>query len=396
MVEIEFSVMEGNPGDSQSLLPILEAFEKQYYTHVHLTGVPWDKGWGEIAKFGIYGSGPDVSSIGTTWIGSLAAMQALRPFQPPEIKALGGAEAFFEASWHTGLLPRDPTPWAIPWLADVHVTYYWKDILEKAGVKDVETAFSSQAALCETLERVRKDGGREYPLVLTTMPSPVVLHEAAHWVWSAGGDFVAPNGRKVIFNEQAALEGLQNYFSLQQYISPDTLGPTPRGLLFSKEQAAVYFAGPYLGNVWRARHPETGDRLGIARSQGPTFVGGSSFVVWQYTRHPKEAFDLVRFLSSQPTRIPASPHDQGLPTRREALNMPSVEHDVFHRTYLEALQQGRGFPTIRLWGSVEDKLVSEIATIWSELFADPKQDLRACLHKHFDPLAERLNVILGN
>ena len=76
--------------------------------------------------------------------------------------------------------------------------------------------------------------------------------------------------------------------------------------------------------------------------------------------------------------------------------MPSVENDVFHRTFLEALQHGRGFPTIRLWGSVEDKLVHEIATIWAELFANPDQDLDACLHKHFDPLARRLDVVLGN
>src|SRR3972149_5945361 len=113
MVEIEFTVMEGLEGDANNLLPILEAFEKQYRIHVNLTGITWVKGWAEIAKFGVFGHGPDVSSIGTSWIGSLAPMQALRPFTPQEVRALGGAEAFFESSWQTGLLPNDPTPWAI-------------------------------------------------------------------------------------------------------------------------------------------------------------------------------------------------------------------------------------------------------------------------------------------
>ena len=63
---------------------------------------------------------------------------------------------------------------------------------------------------------------------------------------------------------------------------------------------------------------------------------------------------------------------------------------------LNALQSGRGFPTIRLWGAVEEKLIVEISNIWAELLANPGQDLDACLHKHLDPLAQRLNIVLGN
>jgi multiple sugar transport system substrate-binding protein len=251
MVEIDFSVMEGNAGEARNLLPILEAFEKQYSIHVNLIGIPWDGGWGEIAKFGIYANGPDVSSIGTTWIGSLASMHALRPYQPHQIRALGGKDAFFEASWQTGLLPNNPTPWAIPWLGDVHVTYYWKDALEKTGISDIEAAFSSEAALQDTLGRLRKDGGYAFPLVLTTIFTPAILHEAAHWVWSAGGDFISPDGHKVIFNESSGMTGLRNYFNLRQFISPETLGASSRGVLFDRGEAAVYFAGPFAGNIGR-------------------------------------------------------------------------------------------------------------------------------------------------
>ena len=41
MIEIEFSVMEGDPGVTNNLLPLLEAFEKQYHIHVNLVAVPW-------------------------------------------------------------------------------------------------------------------------------------------------------------------------------------------------------------------------------------------------------------------------------------------------------------------------------------------------------------------
>jgi multiple sugar transport system substrate-binding protein len=397
MVEIEFSVMEGVDSDVDSLLPLLEAFEKQYYIHVNLISITWVKGWGEISKFGIFGHGPDVSCIGTTWTGSLASMHALRPFTPREVRALGGENAFFESSWRAGFLPNDPSPWAIPWLGDVIVIYYWKDALEKAGVKDFETAFASDAAIIETLEKLQKSGYAS-PLAISTanLHDPVILHEAACWLWSAGGDFIDQNGTKVLFDQPASLQGLRNYFSLRPFISPESLSASFAAELFMAGKAAIHFGGPYLGTLGRQRHPEWGERLGIAPVPGITFAGGSSLVIWQYTRYPAECFELVRFLASQPTRIPVSPHDQGLPTRRNALDMPSAENDIFHRTFLQSMQTSRSFPSVRLWGSVEDKLIVEISKIWAELFANPDQDLDACLHNHLDLLAERLNIVLGN
>lgn len=397
MVEVEFSVMEGVDSDVKSLLPLLEAFEKQYRIHVNLTSITWAKGWGEIAKFGIFGHGPDVSCIGSTWIGSLASMHALRPFTPHEVRSVGGADAFFESNWRASFLPNDPNLWAMPWLGDTIVIYYWKDVLEKAGIKDFEAAFATDAAIVETLKKLQKSGYAS-PLGISTanLHDPVILHQAAHWLWNAGGDFINDDGNKVVFNEPASMQGFRNYFSLLPFISPESLSASITAELFMAGKAAVHFGGPFLGTVGQHRHPEWSERLGIAPVPGIAFVGGSSLVIWQYTRYPAECFELVRFLSSQPTRIPVSTHDQGLPTRRNALDMPSAEENIFHRTFLQSMQTSRSFPCIRLWGSIEDKLIVEISKIWAELFADPDQDLDACLHKHLDPLAQRLNILLEN
>lgn len=395
MVEIEFSVMQGSERDANNLLPLLEAFEAQYHIHVNLIGIQWDTGWGEIAKFGIYGHGPDVSAIGTSWIGSLAAMQALRPFTPQQVKALGGAEAFFETSWRTGFSPNDPTPWAIPWLGDALVLQFWKEKLEKAGLPDFENAFSSDASMLAALEALQKSGV-PYPLALNVTKQALILHEAAYWVWTAGGDFISPDFRKVAFDQPAAMQGWKNYFSMQPFLSPKWL-ETPNAARdsFLAQESAVQMGRPYqvMTDIF---NPEFKDQyFGVAQAPGAAYVGGASFVIWQYSLRDQESFELVRFLSSQPTRIPASPHSLELPTRREALNIPTVENNVYQRTFLDAMQVGRSFPSMRLWGSVEDKLIAEIPNIWADLFADPGQDLDECLHRHIDPLAKRLNTVLG-
>lgn len=396
MVEIEFSVMEEKPGDADSLLPLLKAFENQYPTiHVNLTGIRWHKGWSDIAKFGIYGSGPDVSCIGTSWIGSLASMHALRPFTEQQIRALGRADAFFESSWRSGFLPKDDNAWAIPWLGDAVVIYYWKDMLEQAGVCDAAAAFASHEALVETLKKLQKNGNPR-PLALTTKNISMILHEAVLWIWNAGGSLMDEHEQRVTFNSPEAITGWKNYFSLQPFVCPET-DTTAAGTFFENRETAIYFAGPWIGLAGRQVHPpEWGEHLGIATVPGATFVGGESFVIWQYSQHYNEAYELVRFLSLQPTSIPGSPHSFGLPTRRQAMNMPSAQTDIFHHTYLQALQNGRSFPTIRLWGSIEDKLIAETANVWAELFENPETNLDECVHRHYDILTQRLNIILGN
>ncbi len=395
MVEIEFSVMAGSQADANRLLPILEAFENEFHIHVNLIGLLWENGWTEIVKYGIYGHGPDISSIGTSWIGSMAAMRALRPFKPQQIRELGGEEAFFKACWRTGFLPNDESLYAVPWLGDTYVLYYWKEALDRAGIQDPERAFADSAALVDTLEKLSKSGYPS-PLALCTAHNPQILHQAVHWVWNAGGDIISPDNRKVIFNQPAALEGFRNYFELLPYVPHEGLNAFQAERWFTEGKAALFIGNTFPHSFGLELNSEWGKRLGIALLPGTSYVGGCSLVVWDYSIHDREAFELVHYLTSQPLRMPASPHEVYIPTRRKAMEMPSIKTDIFHRTYLQALQTGRSYPTIRLWGSIEEKLIAGLSNIWEELFTQPDTNLDGCLHKHLDPLAQRLNSAIEN
>jgi multiple sugar transport system substrate-binding protein len=396
MREIQFSVMEGRPGSAQKLLPLLEAFEHEHHIHVNLMGISWMTGWTDIAKFGIYGSGPDVSCIGSTWLGSLAAMRAVRSFSPQQVQALGGEEAFFKPSWNSVFLPGESTPYAIPWLGDAMAIYYYKDVMKDAGIQDISTAFSTDDDFVGVLDKLQQ-AGYKHPLALTTTGiNPVILHEAAHWLWGAGGDFIRSDARQTVFTDPAAMRGWRNYFGLRPYISPETLGAEFTGSLFVERKSPIHLGGPGLGITQRLSNLEWGRNLDVASAPGTAFVGGANLVIWNYSSRIEEAFELVRFLSSQSINIPVSPHGTDLPTRREALSQPSVQADNIHLAFLQALQTGRAFPTIRLWGSVEEKLALCVRNIWADLFAYPGQDLDSCLHKHLDPLAHHLNNVLSN
>ena len=204
---------------------------------------------------------------------------------------------------------------------------------------------------------------------------------------------MSPDYKRVAFADEAAFNGLRNYFGLLPFVSPETMTINSSLDLFDNNQAAVMLAGPWHGTLGRSEHPEWADKIGIANILGTSYIGGSSFVIWKHTRHERESYELVRFLSSQPDQFPGSLNPLKSPAGRKSPGVPSIELDIFQRTFLEAMQTGQSFPTVRLWGSIEEKLNRVIATIWADLFANPSEDLEACLHRYLDPLIDRLNLL---
>src|ERR1041384_5519381 len=128
---LELSICQNpSPEPALDLLPLVE----RSGVKCHLRIMRWESAWNELVRVALDRLGPNVSQIGTTWVGNLAAMDVLRPFTFTEIESLGGPAAFLPASWETVLFMDQPHIWAIPWMAGTRVIYYWRDLLEQAGV----------------------------------------------------------------------------------------------------------------------------------------------------------------------------------------------------------------------------------------------------------------------
>lgn len=61
----------------------------EYHIHIRLRRLAWDTAWSDLVKVALYGDGPDVSEIGSTWLGDLGAMNALRLFDKADITMFG-------------------------------------------------------------------------------------------------------------------------------------------------------------------------------------------------------------------------------------------------------------------------------------------------------------------
>jgi multiple sugar transport system substrate-binding protein len=396
MDEIELTVQQHTPETAAALTALLQQFEAQTHVRVKLRLLDWLEARAELDRVALRGQGPDVSEIGSTWVSELIAMDALRPFSPPELAKIGKPPQFAPASWNTVHIEGDDAIRAMPWQAETYVIHYRKDLLHAAGV-DEATAFQTHAQLEQTARRLQASGVPvpvELPL---TSDRYGTLHALASWVWGRGGDFCAPDGKRILFDQTAALAALQSYFGLLRYLSPEG-----RRMMQTKEGATLFHQGQSamaFGTIKLTRAadiaPEVAANWGAAMLPAPCFVGGTNLVIWRHTRRERAAVELVRFLMSNQALTQANLAMAALPPRLTLLDAPELAHDAVRGVMAQAIKTGRSYPAFRLWGMLEERLVSALLAIGADVLGQPDRDLRDTIELHIKPLAQRLNLTLA-
>ena len=84
-------------GDLQALG--LNEFKAKFHIMVQHKLFSWESALSELMNIALQSQGPDVSQIGTTWLGSLTGMIALRLFRESEVELFGGKQAFLPSAW---------------------------------------------------------------------------------------------------------------------------------------------------------------------------------------------------------------------------------------------------------------------------------------------------------
>lgn len=401
MTEVEISIMSSNSDSNpeEEMRAVLGKFEEHHNARLIFSIYDWAPAWAEIMKIMLYKHGPVMSQIGTTWLGSLEATQALRSFTPLEINQLGGPAVYHESSWKSGTFAETGRVIAIPWFVDTYVLYYRKDLLENAGV-DEATAFESLDALEETVSKLARSGV-EIPLALPTgIPSRANIHNIAGWVWSHGGEFISEDGKNLLFSDAKTRQGLHAYFSLSKHTpkAAQTLSDVDCYNTFLNGSAAISLRNSSL--LYTVRHTPLYSgilaRLGVAAMPGESFVGGSSFVIWNHIRSLEErvVIELLRMITSPETQYAYFEQNGFLPARVEALKR--LEAQPFYAPVVETLRRGRSFRKIKLWGLVEERLMNAITEIWQALYAKENANIDEEIERVLGPLERRLQLTLSD
>lgn len=385
MTEIELSTMQ----QLQALG--LADFERETRTRIRHHQIPWTSAWSSLLDIAVHMKGPDVSEIGSTWLGSLAGMNALRPFQPAELDSLAPTRTFAPSLWTGCQVDRQPNVLAVPFTADTRLIHYRRDLLQKAGVDEV-TAFQTPEHMAETLERLRRSGV-ETPL---TMPTTMtVFQNLASWVWGAGGHFRSEDGHRLSLDTPQALNGSLQFFGLHRWMSPAAQGLEvgASDALFRQGQAAVALSGQWLYfQIVHGRQgaPEVAENLGLAQVPGVPFVGGTCLVVWKYALRDREAVSLVNHLTRYETQRRLFQQNWAIPVRADLLESAEFKADPHLAQIAGSIRSGRCLHISYRWAAVETRLSAVLNGLWADLFANPALDLPGEIARRYLDLKSKL------
>lgn len=387
-LSLELSVWNRGQTASQNMRGLLEARFASRNIEVHVT--PYEQPWQEIMHTLLYGIGPDVSEVGSTWVRSLAGGNGLRPIGK-DVLPPGKMSLFVCPYWDES----QTEIFSVPFLAETRVIFYRRAALAAAGI-DESSAFSTPRQFLETL-RALKEQGYAAPLLLPLAERYENLSLVSSWVWGAGGEYVSTDGKKALFDQEAALQGLADYFALREYLPPNALEISNPAWEFVKSDYPITIGGPWVYYTLRENPPQEGtltEKFGVALPPGQTYQGGTNLVIWRGTRQPQLAEELAQYLTS--FEFQSKWKTNILPARRDVLSLPAYMEDPFLKVMVESTLKGRSYSNSPLWGVVEDRLSRELQRIWQVLLENPARTANDVLRESLLPLARRINATLQN
>jgi multiple sugar transport system substrate-binding protein len=371
-----------------------DAFTMRQQIKVRPRHIDWPNSWNELVQFGLSSQGPDLSEVGTTWLGGLHAMEALRPFNAGEKALFGDEQSYPPALWKACQIYRNNIMMAIPFTLDLRVVLYRRDWLQKAGV-DESIAFADSGQFRETLKRI-KAAGHPAPLGITTSQTNIrLVHDMACWIWSAGGELRNEDGRRMMLMDSKSRAGIEAYFGLNEFISPEMCALAEHEVLdtFSAGKTAVAILPErnYLQAAANKSNTEMSENVGLAMLMTTPYIGGSALAIWRHSLDYQASLKLIQYLTSaEAWKVLNKEYLSYIPARLDILEQASLGAIPFYPAIQKSLQNGRSFRSGYRWSAVEVRLAAVVEQMWSDLRANPEMNIASEVEKRFSDLCARL------
>lgn len=316
---------------------------------VNVTAVPWEAAHDKIANAIAAGETPDVSLIGTTWMGEFAEAGGLDP--TPE--GLVDESDFFEGAWGSTVV--GDTSYGVPWYVETRVLYYRTDLAEKAGWSEAPKTWDELKTFAQDLE---SKAGVEYGINL--QPGQTGSWQTVlPFAWSNGATVTNEAGTEYTIDSPEMVEALDYYKTFfDEGLSPTrVLDPGELESGFADGTFGSFISGPWhTGLVEDAG--VTQDKYAVAplpgteSAPGTSFVGGGDLAVFKDSDNRESAWKLVRWLSQPDVQQDWYTTIGDLPAVEAAWESGEIADDPQLSVFGTQLGNAKAPPAVPTWEQV--------------------------------------------
>lgn len=337
--------------EGEELGPFVAEFEKANPdADVNVTAVPWEAAHDKIKNAITAGSTPDVSLIGTTWMGEFAAAGGFDP--TPE--GLVDEASFYEGAWDSTVV--NDTSYGVPWYVETRVLFYRKDLAAAAGWDEAPASWEELTQFATDL----KDQGGSCETPLYVQPGQTGSWQTVlPFAWTAGAQTVNADGTEYVLDDEGMQQGLEYYQSLfdEELSMTSALDPGALESGFVKGDICSFISGPWEIGLTKDAGA-TDDQLGLAPLPGQTdgmgtsFIGGGDLAVFADADNREGGWKLVQWLSEAQTQADWYTTMSDLPAVKSAWDTGELAEDPQLGVFGEQLEQGKAPPAVPTWEEV--------------------------------------------
>jgi multiple sugar transport system substrate-binding protein len=341
----------GAEGEAMSVLA--DMFEDEYPdVAVNVTPVAWDVAHDRLVTSVAGGQMPDVTQLGTTWMGEFALLDALDP--TPETIDAG---SFYEGAWDTTVV--EDTSYGVPWYVETRLLYYRTDLAEEAGWTEPPADWDELKQMAADLKEAGSQHGISLGLGLGSWQTYLPF------AWSNGAEVLDENDEFTL-DDPANAEALEYYAS---FFDEGLTSPQPEGFditpAFVQGTFPMFFSGPWhMALIEETGGEEIEGNWTVApmpqRDTATSFVGGSNLVVSQDTENRDAAWAFVEFLSRPDVQSTWYQEVGALPAVQEAWQSGELAEDEHLAMFGEQLEDAQAPPPIPTWEEVAAAIDDQI------------------------------------
>ncbi|MGV8909492.1 MAG: sugar ABC transporter substrate-binding protein [Propionicimonas sp.] len=341
---------------------------------VNVTAIPFDAGHDKLATAITAGKTPDISQIGTTWMGEFAT-QSLDPTPASIDKG-----SFFEGAQKT--TDVGGTSYGVPWYVETRVVYYRKDLAAKAGITTLPTDW---AGLKDMAKAMQTKAGAKWGIDLQP-GGQGSWQSVLPFAWSNGASVATDDQKKFTFDTPETTEAVKYW---QSYFSDGIADKQPplnsRGPNFVSGKVPMFISGPWeRGGIEELGKAGFKEKYGVMpmpkQKTATSFVGGSDLVVFKNSKNRDSAWKFVQWLSEPATQVKFYALSTDLPSVKSAWQDPSLTSDPNLAVFGKQLEDAKAPPAIPTWEQVASAFDTEMEKV-AKAGLDPAAALKTVQSK---------------
>ncbi|MEO7432118.1 MAG: sugar ABC transporter substrate-binding protein [Dokdonella sp.] len=308
---------------------------------------------------------PDLAQLGNTWLPEMAALGALSPLQPfvAASRVIQPAD-YFGGIWDTNVI--DGELFGIPWYVDTRLAFYRKDILEAAGIPAPPRTWAEwSTALAAVKAHV---GPERYAILLPLNEYEPLLNLAVQ----EADPLLKDNDTRGNFQSAGFRRAFAFYLDAFHKDWAPEMSATQISNVWDEFGAgffSYFITGPWNVGEFKRRLPRRLQNdwatMPLPGPNGPggAIAGGSSLVLFKQSKHPREVWQLIEFLSEPAQQLRFHELCGDLPPRRSSWADPALASDRYASAFREQLENAKPAPKVPEWERIAQqvRLASERA-----------------------------------